>query len=267
MPSKMVTDRQKTAAAVEAAILAHAEEAAAGLAATLAPVLDEDEPPVDVVPLQDQLARLLDHRREVLVRMDEAHLAELGDDVGPRRQRDDAAQRLAARVISVRQTLGALFGPDATRTLVGLDGNTATDPVALARQGRRMLDRLSDPAFAFPRAQFAGVDLDVGVWVGELTGPVEELEAALAEVARERREAETTLTAKLLALDDYDRSYRAVARLLEGLYELTGLDGYAARVRPTARGGGALVPQEPEVEPTPEEEPETAVPGPAPVGF
>lgn len=267
MPSKMVTDRQKSAAAIEAAIATHAEEAAAALTATLAPVLGDAETPVDVVPLQAQFGRLLERRRDVLVRMDEAHLAELGDDVGPRRRRDDAAQRLSQQVVAIRQTLSALFGPDATQTLVAIDGRTATDPVTLARQGRRMLERFTDPAFALPEAQFAGVDLDVTRWVDELAAPVEELEAALDEVARERREAETTLTAKLLALDDYDRSYRAVARILEGLYELTGLDEYASRVRPTARGGGAAAtPEGPPAAPVPEEGTEAAALEEAPVG-
>jgi hypothetical protein len=55
--------------------------------------------------------------------------------------------------------------------------------------------------------------------------------------------------------------------MLEGLYELTGLDEYANRVRPTARSGGAAVaPEGPEAAPAPEEEREVEAREPAEAG-
>lgn len=235
MPSKMVTDRQRSAAAVEAAVASHSEETAAALGALLEPLLAEKEEAVDLRLLQALLGRLLADHRQALVRADEADLAATGDDLGARRRRDAVFRRLHERVVAIRRVLVSLYGVEGARAVGGFAGRTPRVAVALARLGRRLIGRFSEPGFALPASDAAEVEVDVGRWVAELEPPVEELEGALAELERERREAETTAAAKLAARDDFDRGYRAVVRVLEGLYLLAGRDRYAARLRPAGR--------------------------------
>lgn len=251
MPSKMVTDRQKATAAVEAAVASHCAETAAALGALLEPLLDETESALDLSLLQTLLGRLLADRRRVLVRADEANLSEAGDHLGARGRRDAAFRRLHERVVAIRRVLVSLYGVEGARAVAGFSGRTPRVAVALARSGRRLIGRFSGPGFVLPASQAAEVEVDVGRWVAELGPPVEELEAALADLERERREAETTAAAKLAALDDVDRAYRAVVRVLEGLYVLAGRDGYAVRLRPAERRVGLVEEEAAEISSTP----------------
>lgn len=91
MPSKMVTDRQKSAAAVHAAAETHATAVHQSRAALLAPFLHPSQQMPDLRLVQLLLGRLIASRSTGMVAADEAHLAELRDDADPRRQRDVAA--------------------------------------------------------------------------------------------------------------------------------------------------------------------------------
>jgi hypothetical protein len=232
MASKRIVEREKRAVAVEAAIAAHGDQVGEALTGLLAPFFAAGETPVDAASLLSAIGRLLADRRRALVDGDEAHLAELADDGAPRWRRDEAAGELAARVVDLRRAFVGLYGRGAERTLLGLEGPTARahHPVALARQGRRILERLSDPGAAPPEPPYATVDF--GRWAAELKPPLEALESALDEVARELRRAETTKAARERAADEFDRVYRAVVGAVEALSRLAGFDGYAERLRP-----------------------------------
>ena len=233
MATKRIVEREKRAAAVEAAIAVHGDQVGGALTELLAPFFAAGEAPADAASLQRVLGRLLAARRRALVDGEEAHLAELADDVVPRRRRDEAARALAERVVQVRRAFVGLYGREAARALLGIEGPTARlrNPVALARQGRRIVERLSDPSLALPEAGFAEVDVDH--WVAELKPPLEELESALDGVVRELRRAETTKAARDRAAADFDRVYQAAVGIVEGLSRLAGFDGYAERLRPS----------------------------------
>jgi hypothetical protein len=239
MPSKMVTDRQKSATAVETAAQVHAEEAASGLAPLLAAELLPDEELPDLALLQRLLARALARRRERMVAADEAHLSELADDVDPRRRRDEAAAELRDRLSGVRQTVEGLFGPAQGGELFGIGGELAFDPVVVHRQAERALAFLrARTAADLPAPGLPGVTVDPAAWAAMLEEPVATLAAALGEVDRERREAETTLTEKTAALTAYDATFGRVARLMEALFAAADLPLLAERVRPSSRRPG-----------------------------
>ncbi|MEM9463383.1 MAG: hypothetical protein AAGF11_55085 [Myxococcota bacterium] len=82
------------------------------------------------------------------------------------------------------------------------------------------------------------------------------LSSALADVAREVREAEATLVAKNRALDEYDRTFGDVATLVSALLRIGGEVELAARVKPSTRRPGQTL----EVAERAEEQPATEEP-------
>jgi len=85
MPSKMITDRQKTAAALSGTVDAFSEQASDAFLALLEPVLREGESLPDLRQLQRLLRRRLDLLGTGLAEIDEAHQAELAADARLRR--------------------------------------------------------------------------------------------------------------------------------------------------------------------------------------
>jgi hypothetical protein len=174
-----------------------------------------------------------------MVECDEAHLTELTDDGDPRRRRDQEAAELRDRLSGVRRTMEGLFGPERAAESLGLTGKLGFDPVTLHRQAERAVALLRGrTADTLPASRLAGVALDPAAWAAELSRPLGDLTLALAEVARERREAETTLAAKIDAITDYDAAFARVARLVAALFAAAELPLLAARVRPSGRRPG-----------------------------
>jgi hypothetical protein len=242
MPSKMIIRRQKSASALEAAALGHAGRTGDAVARAFAPFTEEGEAFPDLEYLQRLCARALAHHQRELVLKDEAHLAELSDGAGARDRRDRAAAALLGLLVTLRATCRGAFGWRNADRLLGLGGAMTRDPVVLARKGHRVLEVLRSEAFQLPPPRLPGLLLDVSGWGTQLEEPLLELEAALDEVARDRRRAETTLVAKQEAMADYDRFFRQVSRLLEDLCRLGGLDDLADRLRPSRRSARDLAP-------------------------
>lgn len=238
MPSKMITRRQKSAAEVEAAVASYAGKAQGALAEAFGRFLRPGETFPDLDLFQRLCQRALAERREELVRRDEDHLSELRDDPAARQRRDAAAQAVLAILVPIRDAFRAFFGPQGPATLLGLGGAMTRDPVVLARKGRRILDLFRSDSLELPAPRLSGLEIDVSGWVDDLEPPLIELESALRQVSRDRRRAETTLLAKQDAVTDHDASFGLVARFLEGLYRLGGLDEIASRVRPSSRRPG-----------------------------
>ena len=232
MASKMVTDRQKSSASVvQAATLQGAVLGAALAERSVA----ETGVALDVSGLVNFLATTLEASTMALINADEAHEQELADDPGARDARDEAARALYDDVVSARSMLTAIFGDGVVDTL-GFFGSTSRDPVVLARQGRSVVSRLHAGGLPAPRSTL--VSLDTTSLADQLDAKVTTLEERLADVAREGREAQLTLTEKQRALTEHDVIFSGVATTLTGLFTLAGLPELAARVRPSRRHAG-----------------------------
>lgn len=250
MPSKLVTQRQRTARVVETAVKAHGAEAARHLEEKLRlPSLAEDGTPATALELLEGLAGHLGSARQRLVSADEAHLAELRNDRAPRRRRDALVEALYRKVVDLRAAVEAIFGPGSSQELVGLEGETSRDSEVLHRQGQRMLELFSDPALTWPEARYNGIELSPAECAEVLRPEVEALGVALADVAEDRHRAETTLAEKNEAMEAFDRIYQGVARMVEGAFSLAELDVQAERVRPTRRRSSQPVEEDPAPEP------------------
>jgi hypothetical protein len=235
MPSKQVTDRQKSASAVIAAGETHAERVGTELDALLAPYLRPGEEMPSLSLLMHLVARSLADTRDRMVAADEAHIAELADDAAPREARDAAATALSEEITDLREWLTGLYGAAAVPRF-GFSDVTPRDPVQLVRFGREIVAALGKRDLPRPRRQ--DIQWDAAATVRKLEGLCDELDGHLKDVAREVREAEATQVGKNTAVSAYDERFSRVANCLTGVFRMAGHVDLADRVRPSARRPG-----------------------------
>ena len=111
MPSKLVTDRQKSATAVIAAARAHGSLVGPALDAFFDDDIFDGQPLPDTSMLMTALGRQLDRLTQAMIDADEARERELADDDAPRRRRDTLAEELYAALIELRSVAEGLLGP------------------------------------------------------------------------------------------------------------------------------------------------------------
>ena len=235
MPSKQVTDRQKSASAVVAAARTHGPGAATAVAVTVAPLLAEGEAPPDLALFVELSARRLEGTTAVLVQADAAHEAELSDDAGPRQRRDELASALYDDLLELKDVATGLLGRTSLAPL-RLTGITPRDPVVLGRHAEGVVQALRTTPL--PESRVRGATFHAEEWADRLTEHTDALSSALADVAREAREAEGTLVAKNRALAEHDQVFSDVASLVSAVLRMGGQPELAARVRPSSRRPG-----------------------------
>lgn len=234
MASKQVTDRQKSAESVIAIGETQASAMGAALTAQLQPHVRDGETLPDMGLLAQLLARTLSRRRDELVAADQAHETELADDAPARQERDTKTQSLFGRLVELRELLQGLFGAELVQAV--MPTHTPADPVVLSRFAGEVIAALS--ATAFPPPRLPGAALDIPALVADLQQRRDELDAQLALVALEAREAQATLVARNRAMDAYDQVFAGVTTTLSGMLQLAGEHELASRVRPTRRRTG-----------------------------
>lgn len=235
MPSKLVTDRKKSADAVAAAAETHADRVAQAVTATLSPFLAKGEKMPDVGGLTTLLGRWLASSASGMMAADEAHVHELSDDAPVRERRDEAHETLYAELVELREWMTGLFGSRAVRSL-GFAADTPRDPAVLVQFAAEVSRSLREKSFPAPKRQ--GVSWSPSKEAGKIDDLREKLQKAIAEVAREVREAQGTLASKNAALAAYDDAFARASESLEGLFTLAGETELAARVRPSSRRPG-----------------------------
>ncbi|HEX2571944.1 MAG TPA: hypothetical protein VH877_20545 [Polyangia bacterium] len=232
MASKLVTDLQKTTRVIVAAADTHAVEIATGVEEVLRPYLREGESMPDVGLLMRLVGRWQTGTNEELLVADEAHERELGDDLEPRQARDKAGEAVRQVLIDVRSTVETTHGEAGLRRLA-LDGAIPVDPSVVATTARRVAAALSDPAVEMPPPRRRSLRLDRDGLAAEIREVLPVLDRALADVARENREAESTLGVKRKALERSDRATVRGGGWLAATCALAGRDDLATKVRPT----------------------------------
>ncbi len=98
--------------------------------------------------------------------------------------------------------------------------------------------RLSDPELDLTGSRFGEFKLDAPILAQELVGSVDTLQLASDDLAREERKTEALKLAKDDALAEYNKSFLWIARTVESLCRLAGLDEVAKRVRPSQKRPG-----------------------------
>lgn len=243
MPSKQVSDREKSTRAVMAAASSHADEIAGALSRELSPLLKKNEAMPDAALLAALIARKLKLGIDALVDADRAHEAELSDDAAPRNARDAAAEKVRLALVDLRDSITTAYGLPGLKPL-GLVEAIPFDPSVLASRAQVVHRALLDASIKLPAPKRASLKIDRKGFAGELAEQLPVLQKALEHVAREEREAKTTLAAKTAALTAHDRIFGRTASLLAALASFGGLDEIAATVRPSARRSGRTAAEE-----------------------
>lgn len=241
MPSKMVVDRQKRSLLIIAAGHEHDEAIAQAIAREFGPYLQHGEKLPDLKLLVQLATRRLEQGVTVMTNADELHILELGDDDEPRQRRDAAAATLTQTISDLREIATGMFKSDVLKTL-GLESAPKADPAMLPSYVNIVTTNLktrSLPPSRIPDAKF-----NAAGWVKKLDAERETLDKALKDVARETREAETTLTQKNAAMSAHDASQSVVAGFMASLLELAGQPELAGRVQPVRRAGRAAAPED-----------------------
>ena len=138
-------------------------------------------------------------------------------------------------VSDLRGSVERIYGAGSSAKLLNMEGRTAQAPVVLHRQAQRLVRRCADPETRWPASLYGSRQFAPEIAAQEPRPKVEALGAAIEEVATERRRAGTTLSAKTTALESFDQTYQAEARLAEGAFMLTDLKDLENRVRPSRR--------------------------------
>jgi hypothetical protein len=247
MPSKKVLDREKSSRAVIAAAESHAGEIAEGISREFAPYLKKGETMPDIELLAALAARRLKQEIEALVSADRAHEAELSDDTAPREARDEAADKVRVILVDLRDAISTAYGTAGLKVL-GLVGAVPFDPSAIKSLAEAVHTALSAGGAALPKARQKSVKVDLKGFAADLAIELPALTKALENVAREEREAKTTLGAKSAAMASHDRAFSRTAGLVSALAMSGELENIATTVRPSARRSGRTAAEEEEQE-------------------
>lgn len=235
MPSKARSDREASARVVITSLTTHKAEIEEGLAAFLRPYAKRGEALPEVGPLLEFLARALTTTLRNYAAADDAHEAEQADDVAPREARDTSAAALRETVMDLRRALEP--GGRAVLTTFGLAAPVSEKPTEILTTGRYVLTRLEDDALPWPKPR-RGVSVDRKLFIEDLTAQVSALDTALAKVATETKELEST---KLMR-DTVESVHNAMFSLSAGLgwevFKAAGKVELADRIRPSARRPG-----------------------------
>jgi hypothetical protein len=235
--SKMVNDRYRSALLVANIADVSADTVGARLDEAFGTPEDPAEPRPDWPRIMRLVGRTLLAHADRLVAADSVLIKELEDDQEPRDRRERGRGALFQRLGSVRALIRGIYG-DSAVSRVGLSGATPTEPIALHRRGKHLLDNLGLLEPMTPVIE--GGTMDIATVRTRLTEEVEALGTAIADLAREARERDMAQVQKDQIMVEYDVHFSFAARMLEGMLGSAGELELAARVRPSARQPGRV---------------------------
>lgn len=245
-PLKTVTDRMQSCRTVVGALEAHGDQLVRLLGTSFDPLLGEGE----VMPFATQLAlfrKRLIQDRDQLVESDRAYRDQRAQESLFRGQRDEEAKEVNADVVGLRRAFTGIYSEEKLAEF-GFARRTPQNPGELQEQAIHLARRLQDPDLDLSGSRFGEFRLEASVLTGKLAQSVEALGDRIDDLTREERKSEALKLAKDDALKEYNRSFLWIARTVESLCRLAGLDEVARRVRPSSRRPGETEtePEEPE---------------------
>jgi len=200
----------------------------------LAPYLEGGER-LELTTLVRATDRMIADRIEQLQESEKAHRLELQQDATLRERRRHWADELRRVLIVLRDSTNRIFGKAAAETFLGIEGRTARDLVGLQRQGRRVVDRISDPTRPEPKPRTRGTPIDWDQVKEEVEAPLLELERTDRDLQVDEGETESVIEHKRQDQERYDRQVHAAARWLMATYELLGYEKAQRRLLPESR--------------------------------
>lgn len=241
MASKQVVRRERSTLAVVKAAEQFIPSISDSLITTLRPQLAAGETMPDVTLLGMLFKRTLEVRLADFVKANAASEAEASDDVEPRERRDRIEAELRGRVQGVRAVVSEFYGAQGL-SVYQLAGPADAGAAPLARYARAVVDALRTPRPDLqPKYATRGLAFQPSVFADEMAPLVDQLETAVADVARERVELAQATVTRNAALAANDAAFIALAGLMEAMARAAGQQELANRIRPSTREPGVLL--------------------------
>lgn len=235
-PSQMVADRLAITRTVTTAVAVHGPEVAKAVEAELFP--GGAPQTLTIAGVLAALGAALQRRADNLVVKDRSHTLELADDDVHRQKRESCIEELFDLLVGVRSALSNGYGA-AIAGAYGLGQSPPSDASKLLVLAGNVEDLLRKrPLVEPPKKQSLKVDPVAAA--DDIKASALALNNALANVERERREAQITLGAKQDAITAWGTTYPAVADATAAFFALGGRQDLADKVRPTARRRAGL---------------------------
>ncbi len=236
LPLKSVTDRIRSSRAVLWAIETHGHRLVEILGEFFGSLLEEGE----AIPFEAQLAlfkKKLILIRDRLVSTDRAYRDQKASESLVRGKRDEGAAQVNSDIVGLRQAFSGIYS-DAKLAEFGFARRTPQQPAELLEQASHLIVRLDSPELDLSGSSYDDFKLDAPHLARKLVRSVGSLQEADDELAGQERTSEALMLAKDDALAEYNRSFLWIARTVESLCRLAGLDEVAKRVRPSSRRPG-----------------------------
>jgi hypothetical protein len=237
--------RERSTLAVVKVLDQFGAEVGASLGTMMRPALLPGETMPDYALMSVLAKRILLDRFTKFVAANAASELEAADDAEPRERRDRLEVEVRSLVQAARAAVGDLYGAPGL-AVYQLTLPAETGPVPLARYARNVVDALRVPRPELrPKIASRALSFNASGFAEELAPVVDQLDAALADVARERAEMTQATLARTAALTANDEVFMAVVGLAEAMARAAGKSELADRIRPSVREPGILV-DEPE---------------------
>lgn len=235
LPLKTVTDRVRSCQAVLWALETYGDRLVATLGESLSPLLDPDQSLPFATDL-DLFRKQLLASRDALVATDRAYRDQRARESLARGRRNDRAKDVRRRVVDLRRAFAGLYPPEKLAEL-GFARRTPEAPAELLEQASHLADHLAAPDLDLSGARVGELRLDPAE-ILKLRDATSALRRALEDLASAVRRTEALKLAKDEALSAFNRWFLWIARTVESLCHLAGLDEIARRVRPSGRRPG-----------------------------
>ncbi len=241
LPLKSVTDRVRSCRAVLWAISTYGDRLVEKLGEMFGSLLVEGQLlPFDVTLelFRKKLTRDLDG----LVTTDRDYRDQKARESVVRTHKDELVGQVNFEVVGLRQAFTGVYSEEKLAEF-GFARRTPQQPGGLLEQATHLVARLGDPELDLTGSRFGDYQLDASKLAEALVKSVGELEPMADELARQERRTEALKLAKDEALEEYNGSFQWIARTVESLCRLAGLDEVAKRVRPSVRRPGVTARQ------------------------
>lgn len=236
VPSTMVADRMKSCQIVLSALESHAQQMADVLGGKYSLHLEERQ----VTPFDTQLQlfeKELIRLRDQLHEADRRNRTRKARETQARARRDADIQQVNAKVARVRRAFAGVYDDD-QMVEIGLARRNARDSEVLLEQAASLAVNLEQPDLELPAEQLGGIKVDAPELARDLGPTAQQLQQSLTELRRQQRQSETAQFARNQAVAEFNHSFLWIARSVESLLQLAGLEEQAIRVRPSSRRPG-----------------------------
>ncbi len=172
--------------------------------------------------------------RDAMVETDAEHLKQRSVLADLSREGKGPTGKVKGSILSLRSTCEGLLGKDSLRSL-GLDFNLAQDPQGVLRQGEIIRERLLSSESELNPARWVRSPLVRQEVADELDAEIDELRLFVQRLVEQRKLVDTAKVRKDQAIEEFDRQFIPIARVLEATFRVAGETELADRIRPTVR--------------------------------